>query len=145
MAWITSTPGHHSFHSSRPSERSGCDQCGWNRQVQKHDHSYPQFTTVDHFPAPSNWQLHGMTWTDLMFIENEIIMGTIVELVRGYCVPCLLIHGNFVIRRKDQKLSSTQYKASSWGGAVWGLSRRSSKDRTTTSIVAVIESLRGGL
>ena len=38
-----------------------------------------------------------------MFIESEIIIGTMLELMRSYRIPCFSVHDSIIVRKKDQQ------------------------------------------
>ena len=40
-----------------------------------------------------------------MFTESEIIIGTMLELVRGYGIPCFSVHDSIIVRRKDKQIA----------------------------------------
>ena len=40
-----------------------------------------------------------------MFIESEIVIGTMVELMRSYRAPCFSVHDSIIVRKKDQKIA----------------------------------------
>ena len=40
-----------------------------------------------------------------MFIESEIIIETMVELVRSHSVPCFSVHDSTIVRKKDQQIA----------------------------------------
>ena len=40
-----------------------------------------------------------------MFIESEIVIGTMVELMRRYGAPCFSVHDSIIVRKKDQKIA----------------------------------------
>ena len=43
------------------------------------------------------------TSADLMFIESEIIIGAMVELMRSHSVPCFSVHDSIDVKKKDQQ------------------------------------------
>ena len=40
-----------------------------------------------------------------MFIESEIIIGTMVELMRSQSVPCFSVYDSVNVKRKDQQIA----------------------------------------
>ena len=60
---------------------------------------------LEHFPMLADWPLQKITWADLMFIESEVIIGTMVELMRSFGVPCFSIHDSIIVRRIDQQIA----------------------------------------
>ena len=45
------------------------------------------------------------TGAALMFIESEIIIGTMVELMRSHSVPCFSVHNSIIVKKKDQQIA----------------------------------------
>ena len=43
--------------------------------------------------------------SDLIFTESEIIIGTMVELMRSYSVPCFSVHDSIIVKKKDQQIA----------------------------------------
>ena len=64
-----------------------------------------QPTVLDHFPMLADWPSRKVTWADLMFTESEIIIGTMVELMRSYSVPCFSVHDSIIVEKKDQQIA----------------------------------------
>jgi hypothetical protein len=67
--------------------------------------AFLQPTILDHFPMLSDWPSQKISWADLMFIESEIVIGTMVELMRSYGAPCFSVHDSIIVRKKDQKIA----------------------------------------
>jgi len=64
-----------------------------------------QPTVLDHFPMLTDWPSGRVTWADLMFTESEIIIGTMLELMRSYSVPCFSVHDSIIVKKKDQQIA----------------------------------------
>ena len=64
-----------------------------------------QPTVLYHFPMLVDWHSGRVTWADLMFIESEIIIGTMVELMKSYSVPCFSVHDSIIVKKKDQQIA----------------------------------------
>ena len=104
-AWITSTIGHHSFHSRWPKNALAEIKAAGIDKPKSMTMASLQPTILDHFPMLSDWSSQKITWADLMFIESEIVIGTMVELMRGYGAPCFSVHDSIIVRTKDQKIA----------------------------------------
>ena len=65
---------------------------------------------LDHFPMFADWPSQQVTWADIMFIENEIIIGTMTELMHSYGVPCLSVHHSIIVRKSDQRIAMETLK-----------------------------------
>ena len=101
-AWITSTIGHFSFHSKwLPQPLAEIRAAGIDKPKSMTMTSI-QPIILEHFPMLADWPLQKITWADLMFIESEVIIGTMVELMRSFGVPCFSIHDSIIVRRIDQ-------------------------------------------
>ena len=46
-----------------------------------------------------------VTWADLMFIESEIVIGTMLELMRSYGAPSFPVHDSIIVRKSDTELA----------------------------------------
>jgi len=104
-AWVSSTIGHHSFHTRWP--KNAIDELK-DAGVDKPDSltmKSLQPTILEYFPMLTDWPSGQVTWADLMFIESEVIIGTMVELMRSFGVPCFSVHDSIIVRRIDQKIA----------------------------------------
>ena len=54
---------------------------------------------LDHFPMLADWPSQKVTWADLMFTESEIIIGTMLELMHSFGIPCFSIHDSIIVRK----------------------------------------------
>jgi hypothetical protein len=104
-AWITSTIGHHSFHSRWPKNALAEIKAAGIGKPKSMTMAFLQPTILDHFPMLSDWPSQKISWADLMFIESEIVIGTMVELMRSYGAPCFSVHDSIIVRKKDQKIA----------------------------------------
>ena len=53
----------------------------------------------------ADWPSGRVTWADLMFTESEIIIGTMLELMRSYGIPCFSVHDSIIVKNKDQQIA----------------------------------------
>ena len=69
---------------------------------------------LEHFPIMKDWPKQEVRWSNLMFIESEVIIGTMLELMQTYQVPSLPVHDCIIVRKSDQDLAmrvlSEQFK-----------------------------------
>ena len=65
---------------------------------------------LDHFPMLVDWPSQKVTWADLMFIESEIIIGTMLELMHSYGIPCFSVHDSIIVRKSDQQIAMETLK-----------------------------------
>jgi hypothetical protein len=64
----------------------------------------------DHFPMLADWPSQKVTWANLMFTESEIIIGTMLELMHSYGIPCFSIHDSIIVRKSDQQIAMETLK-----------------------------------
>ena len=65
---------------------------------------------LDHFPMLGEWPSQKVTWADLMFTESEIIIGTMLELMHSYGIPCFSVHDSIIVRKSDQQIAMETLK-----------------------------------
>ena len=103
--WISTTMGHNTFHR------------GWTKSAmqmfREADIEKPMSMTMpslqpiilEHFPMLADWPSQRVTWADLMFIESEIVIGTMLELMRSYGAPSFPVHDSIIVRKSDTELA----------------------------------------
>lgn len=64
-----------------------------------------QKAVLEHFPVMRDWPKQQVRWSDLMFIESEVIINTMLELMRRHEAPALPIHDCIIVRKSDQELA----------------------------------------
>jgi hypothetical protein len=104
-AWVSSTIGHHCFHTRWPKNAIQEMKDAGLDKAKEMTMTSLQPTVLDHFPMLADWPSGKVTWADLMFIESEIIIGTMVELMRSYSVPCFSVHDSIIVKTKDQQIA----------------------------------------
>jgi len=69
---------------------------------------------LEHFPLMRDWSKQEVRWSNLMFIESEVIISTMQELMLKHQVPSLPVHDCIIVRKSDQELAmrvmSEQFK-----------------------------------
>jgi len=109
-AWITATIGHHGFHTRWPKNAiqeikdAGIDKPNGLTMTSL------QPDTLDHFPMLADWPSQKVSWADLMFTESEIIIGTMLELMHSYGIPCFSVHDSIIVRKSDQRIAMDTLK-----------------------------------
>ena len=109
-AWITATIGHHGFHTKWPDNAikeikdAGIEKSAGLTMVSL------QPVILDHFPMLADWPSQKVTWADLMFTESEIIIGTMLELMHSYGIPCFSVHDSIIVRKSDQQIAMETLK-----------------------------------
>ena len=56
-----------------------------------------------HFMA--DWSSGDIGWFNLMFIESEIISGTMLELMSDHNIPSLPVYDCIIVRKSDQEFA----------------------------------------
>ena len=109
-AWITATIGHHGFHTRWPPNAiREIKDAGFDKPAGLTMTSL-QPVILDHFPMLADWPSQKVTWADLMFIESEIIIGTMLELMQSYGIPCFSVHDSIIVRKSDQQIAMETLK-----------------------------------
>ena len=104
-AWVSSTIGHHSFHTRWPKTAIvELKDAGVNKPKSMTMTSI-QPIILDHFPMLADWPLQKITWADLMFIESEVIIATMVDLMWSFGIPSFSVHDSIIVRRIDQQIA----------------------------------------
>lgn len=69
---------------------------------------------LEHFPLMRDWPKQQVRWSNLMFIESEVIISTMQELMLKHHVPSIPVHDCIIVRKSDQELAmrllSEQFK-----------------------------------
>lgn len=53
----------------------------------------------------AEWPLSGLSWSKLMFIESEIVIGAMTIMMEKYQAPCFPVHDAIIVRKKDEELA----------------------------------------
>ena len=53
----------------------------------------------------ADWSSGNIGWSNLMFIESEIIISTMLELMNDHNILSLPVHDCIVVRKSDQELA----------------------------------------
>ena len=113
--WFTITFGVQKFHRSWPPAalkklRETCPA-----YTAKMTAPAVQKVVLEHFPIMRDWPKAGVRWSQLMFIESEIVIGTMLELMETYNAPSFPVHDSLIVRKSDQDLAmkvlTKQFKA----------------------------------
>ena len=64
-----------------------------------------QRVVLEYFPIMQDWPEAGVRWSQLMFIESEIVIGTMLELMETYNAPSFPVHDSLIVRKSDQALA----------------------------------------
>ncbi len=109
-AWITATIGHYDFHTRWPKNAIQEIQDAGIDKPAELTMRLLQPVILDHFPMLADWPSQKVTWADLMFIESEIIIGTMLERMHSYGIPCFSVHDSIIVRKSDQSIAMKTLK-----------------------------------
>lgn len=66
-------------------------------------------------PILKDWGTLGLSWADLMFIESQAVMNTMLQLMDEHQAPSLSVHDSLIVRERDLetavKCLAKHYKA----------------------------------
>ena len=95
-AWVTMTLGHTKFHRRWPTAvakelvEAGIDL--WKAPIKE------LAPVVLHFlPVLKDWPTQKITCFDLMYLESEAVIGTMLELMRDHDIPSLSVHDSLIV------------------------------------------------
>ena len=60
---------------------------------------------LEYFPFMADWSSGDIGWSNRMFIESDIILGTMLELMNDHKLPSLPVHDCIIVRKSDQELA----------------------------------------
>jgi hypothetical protein len=105
-SWTVATLGHHQHHIRWPEKIAADFNKKTGRVLGK---AYP-ITTVRRamerkHPVLSDWGNLGISWADLMFVESQAIMTTMMELMDVHHAPGFSVHDSLVVREKDLQIA----------------------------------------
>ena len=104
-AWFSVSFGVQNFHTRWPSEtmeklKVSCKDFKPSMTVRAVGKK-----VIDHFPIMADWPLSGLSWSKLMFIESEIVIGTMATMMEKHQAPCFPVHDAIIVRKKDEELA----------------------------------------
>ena len=104
-AWFSVSFGVQKFHTRWPSEtmeklRASCEAFKPSMTVRAVGKK-----VVEHFLIMADWPLSGLSWSKLMFIESEIVIGTMTTMMEKHQAPCFPVHDAIIVRKKDEELA----------------------------------------
>ena len=103
-AWFSITFGIKKFHSKWPSETIGELRASCEAYKPSMTVSAVSKKVIEHFPIMAEWPESGLNWSNLMFIESEVIISTMQELMLKHQVPSLPVHDCIIVRESDEEL-----------------------------------------
>ena len=103
--WVASTIGHHTFHTRWPKNAIQELKDAGIKKPKSMTMPSLQSIILEHFLMLADWPSQRVTWADLMFIESEIVIGTMLELMRSYGAPSFPVHDSIIVRKSDTELA----------------------------------------
>lgn len=55
-------------------------------------------------PILKDWGTLGLSWADLMFIESQTVLNTMLELMDAHQAPSFSVHDSLIVREKDLEI-----------------------------------------
>jgi len=63
-------------------------------------------SVLEALPILADWPEHGIDCCDLMYLESEIIVQAMLELIRNHSAPVLSVHDSLIVKIKDQHITT---------------------------------------
>jgi len=103
-AWVTMTFGHTDFHTKWRS-RTVEDLRDSEEQLDLKEYPVKQIVPriLEALPILKDWPCQRVSGFDLMYLESEAVIGTMLELMHEHGIPSLSVHDSLIvpIRRMD--------------------------------------------
>lgn len=102
--WVVATLGAKRHHREWPNETAREYEVKGGDDLEA---DYPikvvRKVMFERFPILGDWGTKklAMGWADLMFIESEAILATMMELMRKHAVPSYGVHDSLTVRARD--------------------------------------------
>lgn len=99
-AWVTMTLGHSTFHT-KWTPRAAAEFKATSAQAlgKVHPIAVVQSLVLAKYPVLDRYHSSHRTILDLMFVESEIVIGTMLRLMREFQVPTLPVHDSLIVGR----------------------------------------------
>jgi hypothetical protein len=97
-AWVTMTLGHHGFHRRWPKDIADDYLKGHGERLcTAHPVREVQRAVLTALPVLADWPEQTLTCFDLMFLESEAIVRTMLRLKREHGAVCLSVHDSIIV------------------------------------------------
>jgi hypothetical protein len=96
-SFVTMTLGNTGFHRRWPSEKVAEFRDKGINLGKRFPLKDVRRTVLAYLPVMRDWPSQPITCFDLMFLESEAIVGTMLELMRNYRVPALSVHDSLIV------------------------------------------------
>ncbi len=60
---------------------------------------------LEYFPFMADLPSEDIGWSKLMYLESEIVIGTMLELMNEHNAPALPVYDCVIVRKSDQELA----------------------------------------
>jgi hypothetical protein len=109
-AWVTMTLGHSRFHTRWTSDNvSRFAQQGIVLGKQ-YPIKYVQNRVLESLPILADWPEQGIDCFDLMYLESEIIVQAMLELIRNHSAPVLSVHDSLIVIQSRKSIAASLVK-----------------------------------
>ena len=98
-AWVTMTIGHTEFHRRWPKQTVEALRENGEEPIDTKDYPMREITSVilRALPILRDWPTQSLTGFDLMYMESEAVIGTMLDLMREHQVPSLSVHDSIIV------------------------------------------------
>lgn len=105
-AWINMTLSYGKYHSRWPKETvDDLAEQGFDNVRKRHPISKIRKEILKHFPIIEDWCKSPFDWSDLFFIESQIMADLLECLAIDHGIAALPIHDAVVISKKDEGIA----------------------------------------
>ena len=98
-AWVTMTIGHTTFHSRWPRLKAE-ELAKEHIDIKRFPLKELRPLILHHLPVLKDWPSQTISNFDLMYLESEAVIGTMMELMREHGVPSLSVHDSIMVPRQ---------------------------------------------
>lgn len=107
--WVTMTIGLHGFHKDWPPE--AVERLTENAiDVSRLPMPEVRPLFLHHIPVLKDWPDQELTCFDLMYLESEAMLATMLFLMREKAIPALTVHDSLIVPRSAVPLAQQQLK-----------------------------------
>jgi hypothetical protein len=112
-AWMVAT-----FGSNKPVSRWPSDMLKKNPSLRGYKASFIRDRSLANYPALERWGEPRLgrpfSWANLMWIESQIMIKTMLDLMRNYSVPSLSVHDSLIVPASKTDLAANRLSFHFW-------------------------------
>ena len=106
-SWTVATLGHHRHHTRWPGTIVKDFDKATGGQVLGEE--YPiklvRQAMEEKHPVMKDWGTLGISWADLMFVESEAVIRTMIEMMDQHKAPSFSVHDSLIVKERDLELA----------------------------------------